>query len=274
MTTPFSSVRLLLLASLVIAAASAEAACSSDTGSAPSASSTSSSGGESSGSPTISTADCTSRCAAKSSACGAPSESAQQACTQLCSEPRTEAQLTCLEGKDCGSLARTEDFDTLCPAGGAGSSTSSSSSSTSSSSSSGSSGTPTNNLPTTLTITGHFGTVKATHVKQDLTLVSFLSVAPPPTFSPSKPSTLPDLADKGITASITSPSPGACKARISYVLNSNQIGVMIEGTETLPATDCATFTDAVAKEGFKATLSNVPYPGGTPKATVTVDVAP
>lgn len=116
--------------------------------------------------------------------------------------------------------------------------------------------------------------MKATHVKKDMTLVSFLSVAPKPSFSPSQPSTLPDVGATGVTATVKSPDPGTCNAKISYVLNSNQIGVMIEGTETLPATDCATFTDAVARDGFEATLTNVPYPSGTTKATVQIKLSP
>lgn len=111
-------------------------------------------------------------------------------------------------------------------------------------------------------------------MKQDTKIASFISVAPQPTFVPSQPSTLPNLSGAGVTATISSPSKGSCDAKISYVLNGSQIGVMIEGTDTLPSVACATFTDAVASGGFKAKLSNVPYPNSSTKATVEVELSP
>ena len=108
----------------------------------------------------------------------------------------------------------------------------------------------------------------------DNKLASLISVSPKPTFDPSEPSPLPSIDNKNITATVSSPSLGACTASISYVLNSDQIGVVISAADTLPATDCASFTDNIAKEGFKATLANVPYPNSSTTVTVTIDLSP
>jgi len=251
-----------LLASALFAATCASAGCSSDPGA-------SSSSGDSAvpngATPRLSTKDCTSRCEAKSSECGAPSDSAAERCAQVCAESRTEDQLACLEAKSCSKLAAAEDLDALCPAKSTPTPTPTSSGTTSS-------GGPT--LPTELTIKGRFGDVKAHHTKSDQTIVSVLSVAPEPSFSPEQPVTLPDLSSKDVTTTIASPELGSCKPTFSYVLNSSQIGVMIEGSETLPDTDCAAFTDAVARDGLRATLKNVPYPNGTSRATVKIALSP
>ena len=141
----------------------------------------------------------------------------------------------------------------------------------SSSGSSGSSG----GLPTSLTVTGSFGSVKAIHVKGDNNeIASNINVAPEPSFDPEQPSTLPNVAAEGVTAKVESPSLGNCKPNINYVLSLSQVGVSGTGTETLPDTDCVTFTDKVASDGIKATLTNVPYPNSSTKATVKIDLKP
>ena len=255
------------LSSIAVASVGVFLACSSESTSSPGASS-SGSAGSSGGSPTLSTAECSTRCKAKLGACGAPSSQSEQGCAQLCGGSITEAQATCFENADCEDIAAAESVDDLCPKSSGSSGTSGSSGS------SGSSGTN-GGLPTSLTITGRFGSVKAIHVKgDDDDIASNINVAPEPSFDPSQPSTLPNVAGEGVSAKIESPDPGNCKANISYVLSLSQVGVSVTGVDALPDTDCVTFTDEIASDGIKATLTNVPYPNSSTKATVRIDLKP
>ncbi len=236
-------------------------ACSSESTSSPSTNGSSGSSGASSGSsPAISADACASRCKAKLDRCGAPAEQTEQGCGQLCNGSVTEAQATCFEAKDCEQIAAAESLDDLCPKGTSGST-----------SSSGSTGTGT---PTTLKVTGSFGSVKAIHTSSDGKIASAFSAAPKPKFDPAAPSPLPDVTDESVLASVSSPPLGDCAASINFTLNATQVGITITGVDTLPAADCATFTDAVAKNGIKATLANVPYPGSETRATVTIELSP
>jgi hypothetical protein len=66
------------------------------------------------GSTPVPTADCTSRCEAKASTCGAPSETGKQACAGICDGSYTNDQINCLEGKPCGEL-QTANLGAVCP---------------------------------------------------------------------------------------------------------------------------------------------------------------
>jgi hypothetical protein len=236
-------------------------ACSSDPA-ASSSSSSSSSGASGNDSPAITAAECTNRCKTKLDACGAPAAQTEQGCTQVCSNSVTEAQAACFEAKDCEQLAAVETIDEICPRSSGGSSGSSGSSGTS------------GGLPTELTIKGNFGDVEPFRGTQDGKVVSTLSVAPKPKFSPSQPSSLPKISASGVTVTVTSPDPGNCKPDMSFTLNTNEIGVNIVGADTPPATDCVAFVNSVASNGFKATFKDVPYPNSSTKATVNVDLSP
>ncbi|CAN5757026.1 hypothetical protein BH11MYX4_BH11MYX4_25150 [soil metagenome] len=103
-------------------------ACSSTTSGTGSSSSGGTSG--SSGSPKITTADCTTRCKTKATECGAPADQGASSCASLCDGSFTDAQLTCLEQKSCAQLnASGGTINSLCPDTSGGSSGSSGSSS-------------------------------------------------------------------------------------------------------------------------------------------------
>ncbi len=256
----------LVFASVAFASFAGVLACSSESSSSPGSSSSSSSSSSSgSGSAaTVTSEQCSSRCQTKMTSCDAPANIVSQGCGQLCGNTLTEAQLSCFEGKSCQDIEKAESFDALCPAG-------SSSSSSSSSGSSGSSGN--GSLPTKLTVSGTFPATKAIHVKDNTTIASNINVSATPSFSPSQPSELPDVTKAG-SITIKSPSQGGCKANITFTLNGTQAAVTIIGSDTLPATDCATFTDAVANQGILAELADVPYPNASTTATVTFDLEP
>ncbi len=71
------------------------------------------------GSTPIPTADCTSRCEAKATNCGAPAADAKQACAQICDGTYTSDQISCLEGKSCSEL-QSGGIAKLCPSSGGG----------------------------------------------------------------------------------------------------------------------------------------------------------
>jgi hypothetical protein len=243
-------------------------ACTSETSSSPDGAGSSGTSGGSS--PAITTAECTDRCKGKLDQCGAPAAQTEQGCAQLCGGSITQAQAACFEASDCEEIARAETVDELCPKNTGSSGTSSGSSGPGTSSGSSGGGGP---LPQ-VTITGSFGNVKANHTSSNGKIASVISIAPEPKFSPSMPSPLPLINDKGVTVTVTSPDLGDCKPQINLTLNPSQVGVVITGVDTLPAADCATFTDAVAKNGFEATVTNAPYPNNSVKATVKIDLSP
>ncbi len=246
-------------------------ACSSDdaasdpagtTSSTTTTTTTSSSGS----SPALTPAACQSRCATKSETCGATAAQSTQACTQLCADTISESQARCLEAASCTSLANADRVADVCPATSAGTSGGTSGDS------SGTSGKPASTPPTTLKISGTIPSgTKATHVKDGTTLASTISVGPEPTLSP-ETTFAPNLSDKGVVATVNSPSLGTCKQRPTYTFNNSQIGVVFIGTETLPEAACAKFADDFASGGFKATLTNVPYTNSTIKGTVTIEL--
>lgn len=269
-------------ATIVLAGiAGASGACSSDSEATTSSSSgNGSSGNGSSGttSPKLDTAACNSRCTAKIvTECGAPSDQGTQGCSETCTSGVTEAQATCLEAASCTELAKLQSggIDALCPSS-SGSSSGGTSGSTSGQSSSGqSSSGGTNDTPTNLTITGTIPSDGAViHTTTSGKVASLFNVAPKPTFSPDvqiNSGHLPQL-DKAGKVTLNSPTrpAGACgTSQFSFVLNSSQIGVQIAGTDTLPATDCATFTDNLAK-GTTITLTDVPWLNSSVKATVKI----
>lgn len=93
--------------------------------------------GGSSGSAPVAVADCTSRCEAKATKCGAPASQGKEACAAICDGSYTSDQLACLEDKSCNEL-QSASFSSVCPRSSASSSGSSNTSSGSSNTSSGS----------------------------------------------------------------------------------------------------------------------------------------
>lgn len=73
------------------------------------------------GSTPVPTADCTSRCEAKATKCGAPAADGKQACAKICDGTYTSDQLACLEEKSCSAL-QSGSFENVCPASSSGSS--------------------------------------------------------------------------------------------------------------------------------------------------------
>ena len=219
------------------------------------------------GTATVPAAECKTRCAAKIEKCGAPAAQTEVKCTQFCGPGLTGDQLECVEKKSCAELDEVESADDVCPR-------QSSSGGTSGTSSGGTSG-GSSGLPTSLTIEGRFGTGRTpSHTNAGGSVVSVLQVAATdPSIDP-EPSTLPNLASKDISVSVASPDPGDCEATITFTLNGSEISMNVEGTDEGGARDCEDFTDAIAADGFEATLSNVPYPNGTTKATVLLDLKP
>lgn len=71
------------------------------------------------GSTPVPTADCTSRCEAKATKCGAPSAAGKEACAKICDGTYTADQLSCLEDKSCNEL-RSADFSRVCPSSSGG----------------------------------------------------------------------------------------------------------------------------------------------------------
>jgi hypothetical protein len=69
----------------------------------------------SSGSTPVPKADCSARCEAKASMCGAPADVGKQACGGVCDGTYTSDQLACLEGKPCAEL-KTASLGQVCPA--------------------------------------------------------------------------------------------------------------------------------------------------------------
>jgi hypothetical protein len=220
-------------------------------------------------SPTVPASECADRCLEKLVSCGAPADLAEMECEMSCDEGLTEQQLACVERASCARLGDAEDIDELC----AGTSSSTGGGGGASGTGGSSGGGASSGNPEQLTIRGRFGATKAVHVEgSGGTIASHVSVAPAPQFSPSKPSELPVLS-QAASVEITSPSLGGCAASISWTLNGSQIGVQVTGQDALPSTACVTFTDAVAKSGVRATLSDVPYPNGG-SATVSVELTP
>jgi hypothetical protein len=238
------------------------AACSSDSSSSPNDNASSS--GTSGTTPTVTVAACKSRCSAKLDGCGAPAAQSESRCTQLCGPGLSESQVTCLEGKGCEELKGSKSAEELCPTG-----------SGSTSGGTSSSGSTSGGLPTSLTITGKFGTGRdATHTMAGGKVVSIAGIrADNPTLGP-ETSTLPNLAGTGISVKVDSPAVGGCAAKFTFTLNSAEVSVDAEGTDEGAAKDCGNFTDDIMATGFKATLSNVPYPNGSTKATVKLDLKP
>jgi hypothetical protein len=250
-------------------------ACSSDADSGDAGASSSGATGSSgtSTSPKLAAAECNSRCTAKLvDECHATPDQATPGCEQTCSSGVTEAQATCLEAAKCDDLEKLAGggIDELCPSSGSSSSSSSSGSSSGASSSGGADDTPTS-LTITATIPSDY---KAIHTETEGKIASLFNVAPQPTFDPDveiNSGHLPQL-DKATSVALDSPErpTGACgTSSFSFVLNSTEIGVQIAGVDTLPATDCATFTDDLV-QGAKFTLKGVPWNNSTVKATVTI----
>lgn len=264
---PFACLFLSIVASAFVACTPSDPSASPGDSDNPKASERSS---------TISSSECSDRCNKKATKCGAPSSQAEQVCDQLCGGSLTEAEMSCLEDATCGKLetavergeSLAEVIDLACveersetPSGPDKPNK------------------PGNDeLPISLTVTGSFGSTKALHTLDDdkKVLISLITLGSKPSFSPSQPRELPNISSKSIKATVNSPSLGNCKASINYTLNSGQIGVVISGKDDISKaeSDCANFTDDVAKSGFEATLEDVPYPNGSTKATVTINLKP
>jgi hypothetical protein len=266
-------------ASIVLAGiVAAGGACSSDPDATTTSSSSgnTSSGSSGSSSPKLDSASCNSRCTAKIvTECHAPSDQGSEGCTQTCASGVTEAQATCLEAADCEDLEKLQSggIDALCPSSGSSSGSSGSTSGNTSSGSTSSGGS--NDTPTSLTITATIPSdYKAIHTSSSGKIAALFNGAPQPTFYPNvqiNSGHLP-LLDKAGSVTLESPDrpDGACgTSTFGFVLNSTQIGVQISGADTLPATDCATFTDSLVN-GAKFTLKDVPWSNSTVKATVTI----
>ncbi len=65
-------------------------------------------------------ANCPSRCAMVSTACGAPADIATAACADVCGSSPTEAQLECLESSSCAELTGLLGGQTVCGIGDPG----------------------------------------------------------------------------------------------------------------------------------------------------------
>ena len=122
---PSRALAMLSFAALAVAAA----ACSTNVTNNPAGP------GGSSGSAPVPTADCTSRCEAKATQCGAPAATGKEACGKVCDGSYTSDQLSCLENKPCGELQSASSISSVCPrdSGSSGSSTGTSGSSNTSS---------------------------------------------------------------------------------------------------------------------------------------------
>lgn len=262
-----SSVAATVIAAGLIAAGGA---CSSSSSAEPGGTTTTTSTSSGGSSPAISASDCNTRCGDKLEQCGATATQAAQGCSETCSGSISEAQASCLEAKSCDqleALAAGATIDTLCAKG---TSTTSSSSSTTSS---GTSGNPTSTIPTSITITATIPSdYESLHTMTDGKIASLFNVAPKPTFDPEPPpGSYPDIFNAtDVTLDSPDRTAGACgTSKFSFVLNASQLGVMISGVDTLPATACASFTDHLAK-GATLTLKNVTWPNSSVKSTVKI----
>ncbi len=201
--------------------------------------------------------DCAVRCENLSKQC---SDLSAASCKTLC-DSLSESKFECVENAWCDFAAFKRCFETPEPVRDGGSNP------------------PANDGGTTkppeVTITAHFGSVKATHLmSSDKTkLYSSLSVAPKPTFSPALSFEFPNVT-KAESFTVTSPSKGSCNVQASFTLSSSQIGVSMTLTDVLPSAACATFTDAVASKGLNVTLHNVPYPNGGVASKVIINLSP
>lgn len=265
-----------LLASLFTCAA---LACTTTTesasppGSGSSTSSTSSSSG--SADPLADESTCTTTCEKKLEGCDIGPSDAANACASFCATPRTTRQLACLDDASCRALLASESLEELC-ASTSSSSSGGSSSGGSSSGGSSSGGSSSGNVskPATVKISAKVGTVKPTHLlsSDQKKIISALSMGGAPSFSPSKPSELPNVT-KPKSVTVSSPSLGSCKPNMAFTLNGSQVAVTLTATDILPETDCAKWTDEIAASGLEVSLDDVPYPnGGT--ADVSIDFSP
>lgn len=234
------------------------------------ASSSSSSSGSTD--PVADESTCTQTCEDKLESCDVPPSDASSACASFCGRSPTTKQLACVDAASCSKLLSSASFEELCGATTSSSSGGSSSGGSSSGGSTSSSGGT--SKPTSVKITAKFGTVKATHILSgDKTkIISAISLGGPPSFSPSKPSELPNVT-KPKSVSVSSPSLGSCKPNMAYSLNGSQVAVTITATDTLPESDCATWTDEIASSGLEVSLDDVPYPNGG-IADVSLDFSP
>ena len=245
-------------------------------GGGSSSSSTSSSG--STDTP-VDESTCIARCEDKLESCEVPASDATRACSSFCASGPTAKELACAEDASCEALLTADSVDELCggttssSSGGSSGGSSSGGSSSGGTSSSGSSSGGTSK-PTSLKITAKKGSGKATHIlsSDQKQIISAISIGGAPSFSPTKPSELPNVT-KPKAVSVSSPALGSCKPNMSFTLNGSQVAVVITATDVLPATDCATWTDKIASSGLEVSLDDVPYPnGGT--ADVDIDWSP
>jgi hypothetical protein len=262
---------------LAFLSASAVWACTTTTenasnGGAGASSSSSSSGA---GDPLADPSICTKTCEDKLVACKVPPADAERGCESFCASSPTTKELACVDGATCNDLLSAGSLDALC--GGTSSSSSGGSSSGGSSSggsSSGGSSSGGTSKPTSMKITAKVGNAKATHIlsSDEKKIISAISIGGPPSFSPSKPSELPNVT-KPKSFSVSSPSLGECKPNVAFTLNGSQVAVTVTATDVLPDADCAKWTDAIASSGLEVSLDDVPYPnGGT--ADVDIDFSP
>ena len=210
------------------------------------------------GPPTVSAQDCTTRCAAKAQACGAPAAQAGTICGSICNTAITEAQAACLEAKTCSDLVAAAGqggtISTICPGPEADPSTTAPSS-----------------VPAELTIaTAIPANYVVDHTSEGTMRSSLFNVGGRPLFVPAPElGHLPELTKRS-EVTVVSPPRNGCDSPINVTISATQLSVSTSGVDVLPETKCADFIDAIATRGATFTLTKVPWPGTTETSTVTI----
>lgn len=114
-------------------------------------------------------------------------------------------------------------------------------------------------LPTEIAI---YGTLRsgqqAIHQAAGDQVVSLVSVrGDRPSLIPKPALAYPDLFN-GRQVTITSPAPGSCKADVKLTYNASDVSAQITGTDTTDS-DCADWTDRIARGGLDATIDDAPW---------------
>lgn len=123
--------------------------------------------------------------------------------------------------------------------------------------------------PTSVRITGQFGSVEPIFTGEPPDIAGFLGLSvSSPSYSPSVPA-LPNLAS-ATSYTVRSPSPGGCDVSAAFVLSSSSLGIQMTGR----GVDCIYFFESAADGGVQIDLPGVPYNDGIGTVDVTIDVTP
>jgi hypothetical protein len=183
-------------------------------------------------------------------------------CRSMC-QSLTEHELTCLETRNC-DLDEAQQCASASPSSPTPTSPSSPPGSKPADSS----------LPSSVTVTGHFGALSPIkQLSSDGKKVSVvLSANAPISISPA----LPDQLDLQKASSVTVSSPSSsCASKPSYTLTRSAAGFAFSAVDVLPATACASFADAVKSQGLKVVFKDVPVLNTSGKVgTVTLTLSP